>query len=296
MMNSNFFDEVHDFQRFVRQNVKLLGNYLIISEQLYMRNDETGILDMLAVDNDSKVLTIIEIKNDITTDKNVWQPIRYYDLAKRGEDDLRELLVKASSKFDYDIQEIDLTPKLLLVVPKCNSQLLRTLSYFGDIDSEVIELTRDVKKYGVEIKKESYKPRSIFHKDDLVNVQKKISQEWSFDEYLKHGINSDKVNLAKRISTQIQYLFNEKDIKFDIFFSETKITITKDKKVWLHLFIKNRILDNKLTISFKTHKDCVINKNDFIYNSSIESFTIQKSSIKLTLIEALSLNVFERYL
>lgn len=291
-----FADEVHDFQRFVRQNIRLLGEYVIISEQLYMRNNETGILDMLAVDLSSKKLVILELKNEVTTDKNIWQPIRYYDLARRGEDSFKELLKNYISKIDFPIDEIDLIPKLVLVVPKCNEQLLRTLSYFNDIESEVIELTKEITNLGTNINKKNYYPKSVFHKEDLVDVQTKISKDWDFNEYAQCGINKDKISLAKKILETIKLVFNQKGYTFDVFYSETKVTITKNGKVWSHLFIKQRPLDFKLTMSFKIQKDVVINVNDFTYNPSIESKEIRKNGVKLTIINTISSELLAKYI
>lgn len=294
-MKNVFFDEVHDFQRFVRENIKLVGNYTIISEQLYLVNNETGIIDMLAVDNTSKQLVILELKNDITTDKNVWQPLRYYDLSRRGEDSYKELLLKNNSKFKYNINEIDLNPKLLLIVPLCNEQLLRTLSYFEDIEIEVIELTRTVSTFGTEIKKKSFYPKSVFHKEDLIEIKSKDARHWSYEEYINCGFNANKINLARKISSQIKMIFDSNGYKFDIFFNDTKITITKDGKVWCHLLVKQKYLDFRLIISFKTNQEN-INKNSFMYNSSIESFTLQKNKIKLTLSDVISSSIFEEHL
>lgn len=296
MRQLSFFNEIHDFQRFVRDNIKLLGNYTIISEQLTLSNNETGILDILVVDNDAKRLAVLELKNEMTTDKNIWQPLRYYDLLKRGEDGLRELLMDASYKFNYPISQIDLNPKLVLVVPKHNEQLLRALSYFSDIDSFVIVLNRFENRGMMITNKETYYPSSVYHKNDLVEVQNKVSESWDFDKYKSFGINFEKINLAKKMTNQIKSLFESKGYKFDMFFTNTKITITKNGKVWGHLFVKSRPLDYKLTLSFKIPKDVVTNSIDFSYNTSIESFDIQKSGLKLTLNNCISTQLIEKYL
>lgn len=296
MRQFHFFDEVHDFQRFVRENIKLLGNYTIISEQLTLRNNETGILDMLVVDNSEKRLVVLELKNEITTDKNVWQPIRYYDLLTRGEDGLRELLMEVSHKLDYPISQINLNPELVLIVPQSNEQLLRTLSYFNEIDSKVIELNRYEENNMVNINKQTFYPSTVFHKEDLVEVQNKVTESWDFEKFKTYGINSEKINLAKQITQQLKGLFNEQGNQFDLFFSDTKATITRDGKVFGHLFIKNKPLDYKLTLSFKTDKNIVINSRDFSYNSSIDSFDIQKNGLKLVLNNTISKDLFKKYL
>lgn len=292
----NFFDEVHDFQRFVRENLRLLGNYSIVSEQLYMNNNETGIIDMLVLDHTNKKLVILELKNDTTTDKNIWQPIRYYDLIRRGEEDLQKLLLNICIENNYNVSNIDLTPKVILVVPECNEQLLRTLSYFNDIEIEVVEITKHIIGNREEIKKKTYYPKTIFHKEDLVNIKNKTATNWNFEKYIKHGINKDKIKLAKQITMQLKSLFTTNNQKFDMFFNETKITITKNNKVWGYLFIKQRPLDYKLTFSFKVPKEVEINKIDFMYHQSIESVIFQKSGVKLLLSNLIPVNVIEKYL
>lgn len=293
MNNTGFFDEVHDFQRFVRENIKLIGDYFIVSEQLTLSNNETGILDMLVVDNDKKRLVILELKNELTTDKNIWQPIRYFDLLTRGEDSLRDLLI--NSQYDKcSIEEIDLNPELVLVVPKYNDQLLRALSYFKDIDSKVVEINRSLINNMQSINKQTFYPKTIFHKDDVVKVHNKVSKQWSLNEYINHGISKDKVYLASSLINQLRSVFNDKGYLFDVFFTETKCTITKNNKVWGHLFMKQRPLDHKLTITLKINVD-EIKKEDFFYNSSIDSFDIQKTTLKMTLISNLNSKLLEKY-
>lgn len=291
-----FFDEIHDFQRFIRENISLLGNYTIISEQLHLSGNEQGILDMLILDNEEKRLVVLELKNETTTDKNIWQPFRYYDLLRRGEDDLKDLVKLASIRFNFNMNEINLNPKLVLVVPECNEQLLRTLSLFNDIDSKVVKINRFEQNGTVVVKKETYYPTSVFHKEDLTNVQNKIEESWDFESYKMHGINQQKINLAKSIIEQIKQVFKEKNYVFDVFYSKTKITITKDGKVWGHLFIKSKSLDYKLPLFFKVPKNVVINRNDFTYNTAIENFDIQKGGIRATMTNIMSKDLFKKYL
>lgn len=293
MNGAGFFDEVHDFQRFVRENIKLIGDYFIISEQLTLSNNETGILDMLVLDKQQKRLVILELKNELTTDKNIWQPIRYYDLLRRGEDNLKELLINSNYK-ECLIDEIDLNPELVLVVPKCNDQLLRALSYFNDIDSKVVEINRSLINNMQSINKQTFYPTTIFHKEDVVKVHNKVSKQWNLNEYLNHGISKDKVHLASTLINQLRQIFTNKGYSFDVFFAETKITITKNGKVWGHLLIKQRPLDYKLTISLKVNID-KIQKEDFYYNSSVDSFDIKKAVLRITLISNLNFNLLEKY-
>ena len=110
------------------------------------------------------------------------------------------------------------------------------------------------------MRKKDFYPTSIFYKEDLVEVQNKISTNWSFDEYLKKGINKNKLEIALKLINQIKNIFNKYNLNFDVFFTETKITVTNNGKVWCHMFIKQKPLDHKLTISFKINKEHKINK------------------------------------
>ncbi|MNM79639.1 hypothetical protein D3C81_915770 [compost metagenome] len=184
----------------------------------------------------------------------------------------------------------------MLVVPQCNEQLLRALSYFNDIDSKVIELKRHLNDGKEIVEINEHFPTSVFHKEDIVDIQNKVTKNWNFDEYKKMGINSEKIKIANTLANQMKSLFENKGYKCDIFFNQTKISILKNNKVWGHLFIKQNALNHYLTISFKISKETVINKNDFIYNDRIESYDFKDSSIKIKINESLDRTFLEKYI
>jgi hypothetical protein len=277
----SFFNEIHDFQKFIRENIEIIGNYTIVSEQLKLSNNETGIIDILAINNSNKRLTVIELKNETTTDKNIWQPLRYYDMIKRGEDSVKELLYKNKSIIKFDIEEIDMIPKILFVVPHYNEQLLRSLSYFDNVDIEVIVVERFKNGNMIETNKQVYFPSSIYHKDDLVNVKIDKKSSYSFEEYELSGINKEKINLAKKYLNKLETIFLNNGYKFDFFFMKTKITIMKNEKVWGHIFIKQQPLSDKLTLSFNCEEEKKLNKYDFLYEPYIEDVSINKKSITI---------------
>ncbi|MNC62987.1 hypothetical protein D3C75_1130730 [compost metagenome] len=79
-----------------------------------------------------------------------------------------------------------------------------------------------------------------------------------------------------------------------MFFTETKITITKNEKVWGHIFIKQKPLDYKLTFSFKIDKEINLNKNNFLYEHYIESVDIKSNSVKFLLNDSMPSNFFNK--
>jgi hypothetical protein len=137
MQRFKFNDEVHDYQRFVRENIKILGEMLLITEQLYIQNNGTCIIDILLLNIISKRLVVLELKNVLTTDKGIWQPVKYYDYLSRAEDSLKQLLIQKQKEIDFNIDEIDFNPEIIMVVPEFDKQLLRSLSYFDGIDTKI---------------------------------------------------------------------------------------------------------------------------------------------------------------
>lgn len=76
MISTQFEDEVHAYQAFVKKNFHLLGsNYQLITEQ-YVIN--SGIIDMLAYNKEKECLAIIELKNIKVDSSVVSQVLRYY--------------------------------------------------------------------------------------------------------------------------------------------------------------------------------------------------------------------------
>lgn len=187
MQKFRFNDEVHEYQRFIRENIKIFGDMLLITEQLYIQGNNTCIIDILLLNNNSKRLVVLELKNILSNDKMIWQPIRYYDYLRRTEDSLKQLLVLKKNEINFNIDEIDFNPEVILVVPEFDKQLLRSLSYINDIDLKIVKLNLLISNNKFEIVKEIYNLSGIYFKEDLVTVKEKVSKVWNFAEYLKEG-------------------------------------------------------------------------------------------------------------
>ena len=72
MQKFRFNDEVHEYQRFIRENIKIFGDMLLITEQLYIQGNNTCIIDILLLNNNSKRLVVLELKNILSNDKMIW--------------------------------------------------------------------------------------------------------------------------------------------------------------------------------------------------------------------------------
>jgi hypothetical protein len=277
MQKFRFNNEIHEYQRFVRENISVFGDMLLITEQLFLQNDELCIIDILLLNKNTKRLVVLELKNVHTTDKVIWQPIKYYDHLRRAEDSLKKLLIHKQKEINFSIDEIDFNPEIILVVPDFNQQLLRSLSYVNDVDLKVIKLNLIINENKSEVVKELYNPSSVYFKEDLVTVKEKISKVWSFAEYLKEGVDSKKIIIAKDYINFLNRLF--KDKKVDVFFYDKYMSITINGKVWGHIYIKKQLQQSYLHVNFKYKGKA--NPIDFQFTPYIVNYKILSQTIDL---------------
>jgi hypothetical protein len=280
-----FSDEVHRYQNFVKNNIKSLGNYIIITEQLCIKNIkdtkyiDKSLTDMLLLDLNSKRLVIAELKNEVARDSIVGQFIKYYDLLHRITDELKELLFKKQSEIPFDIEEINCNPKILLVVPDFREHILSSISYVKNIDIDVVKFNAIQHVNYFEIIKEVYDSQNVFMEDRQIEITNKISKAWNLDEYLNEGYESKKIELLKQF---IRYFYSLTiDKKHEVFFSEKKITFLLDKKVWGTIFLTKKIFDNYLDLSIKLPKDYPIPIIELQYSSEIYSYKLLDRTIKI---------------
>lgn len=277
MQKFRFNDEVHEYQRFVRENIDTFGDMLLITEQLFIQNEDLCIIDILLLNKTTKRLVVLELKNVHTTDKVIWQPIKYYDYLRRAEDSLKQLLIHKQKEITFSINEIDFNPEVILVVPEFNQQLLRSLSYISDVDLKVIKLNLMINENKSEVIKEIYSPSSVYFKEDLVTVKEKVSKIWSFSEYLKEGVDSRKIIIAKDYINFLNGFF--KDKKVDVFFYDKYISITINGKVWGHIYIKKQLQQSYLHVNFKYKVKA--NPIDFQFTPHIVNYKISSQTIDL---------------
>ncbi|MFW6007974.1 MAG: hypothetical protein ACOCP8_01805 [archaeon] len=247
-----FGDEIHYYQKFVCNNIKFLGNLIIISEQLIFKHtNDKIIIDILALDLTKKQLVIIELKNIKVKEPVIGQIIKYYDHIIRAEDELKDLLKLKKDKINFDINDINLNPLIMIVVPDFKKSLIRSLSYIDQkINIELIKLNaiQRIGYYEAIKEKQQVSRNQTIHKKDLVSVNKKISKQWSFEEYLKEGVDEGKVQLAKQF---IEYFNSLKLGEIQPFFHEKKITLMDGKDSIVNIFIKKNMFDDSLDVSIQ---------------------------------------------
>lgn len=282
-MYFKFDDEVHDYQNFVKRNINVLGNFILLSEQLYIKNiqnNKKSFIDMLALDLNTKRLVILELKNTTAQDGIIGQSIRYYDFISNSSDVLKELLFKKQDEINFDIDQINYNPKVLLIVPDFNEQVLRSLLYVHNIEIDVIKFNAIQKSNYFEIVKEVYEPQECYEELDY-EINGQAAKEWNYDEYLNCGHETTKILLLKHFINFIKNLCLEKNKKFNIYFYENKITIMVDKKVWGHIAMKRKLFDNSLELSINLSKGQIVDYCSLRYNGHIQKFKLLDRSLKI---------------
>jgi hypothetical protein len=267
-----FGDEIHHYQSFVRSNIRLLGNLIIVSEQLLVTNKHRNYIDILAYDVNENRLVIIELKNVIAGDAIIGQSIRYYDnIIKSNPDTLYKLL----NNVNICNINIDLKPKIILVAPDFNNQLLHSISYVKGIDISIVKFNLICNSDYYEVVKEYYKPEL-----EQVTINSKLYKEWNFEEYARININKKKLTLAKQFINYISNsLFNKS--KVDVFFYDKRIAIMVDKKIWVNIMITQQPYDDYLDVIIN-NKDNIIDISLLSYCSDIVKYKILINSIKIT--------------
>lgn len=276
-----FDDEVHSYQRFVRENIKNLGQLTIISEQLLIKDVEKGFIDVLALDMLSKRIVVLELKNSSAGDDIVGQSIKYFDFLVRAKDDLLNLLAKMKNQIDFPIEDIDLNPKIMLIVPEFSTQLLRSLSYVNGIEIEVVKFNGIQHDNHYEIIKEVYVPNQDYREDAVVEIDGELTKSWNFNEYSKLGVDKEKLNLARQFIHFADMTISEQGKKLDVFFYKDKITLMTGKKVIGNVKISRKWFDSSIDISLAINKDKPVNVPDLMYNGNIIKYDIGTRNVKI---------------
>jgi hypothetical protein len=266
-----FNDEVHAYQSFVRNNIKALGNLIIVSEQLLVKDIDKSFIDILALDISEKRLVILELKNVIAGDAIIGQAIKYFDYLIRAEEDLKLLLSKID--LDFSINEINMNPKIMLVVPDFKVQIIRSLSYVNSIDIQIVKFNSIQYDNHYEIIKEVYIPGREYNEETI--VEDNNYKIWNFEEYEKEGIDNKKIILAKKFINFIDSLYEEKS---ELFFYKDKISLMKGKRLICHIRINKKWFDNSIEISTSNKN---ITAADVMYDGNIISYSIGKRNVKI---------------
>jgi hypothetical protein len=276
MQKFKFNDEIHDYQRFVVNNIKLLGNLIVVSEQLFVKNDKNNFIDILALDLNQKQLVILELKNTLANHSIVGQAIKYYDSLIRGQDQLRNLLDLKVNQLGIDLDDINYTPKVILVIPDFDKQLLRSLKYVENIDISIIKLNAIQRNNYFEIIKENINLNAI--DNTKVTIGTKVSKNWSLGEYLKDNINSRKIELARQLMNYINYLAKDNNIEACFYFYNNKITMSFNKKIVGHILIRKNPFSEILDISISNYA----NTSTLMYSGEILKYKFLTNTVSIS--------------
>lgn len=279
-----FDDEIHAYQNFVKQNINILGNIVLISEQLYIKNiktNKTSFIDMLALDLKEKRLIILELKNTIARDGIIGQSIKYYDFILNSSDLLKELLFNQQNEINISLEEINYYPKVLLIVPDFEEQVLRSLLYIKDIDIEVIKFNAIQKDNYFEIIKEVYEPQECYDELEFKIDTNKKFQIWDINKYLLFGFDEAKIKLLKQFLNFMSNLCFFKNKKINYYFYENKITIIIDKKIWAYIIMKRQLFDNLLELNINLAENQFIDYCGLRYSGQILNYKILNKGLKI---------------
>lgn len=252
-----FNDEVHGYQSFIRNNIDKIGDLKIVTEQFKIKNN---FIDILAYDNNDDRLVIIELKNVETNHDIIGQTIRYYDLLKKST--------------AYNNLPIIKDPKILLISPDFDKQLISSISHINNIDIKILKVNLDIGIDNNTFICEEYKPNES---DNIIGTNKidiecKEKEVYTIDSY---NIEKKQLELIKDCIRIFQSMYNQ---SLSIFYSRDKINIMYKKRVVCTIKVSYDWFNNTINISVPKG---TVDEIDIRYNPNIKKFTINKKHIKL---------------
>lgn len=256
-----FSDEVHDYQKFVSNNIKYLGNFKLLDQQLMIKDQNTSFIDILVYDNVEKRLVILELKNVKAKDAIIGQIIKYYDYILRAQKEI-------ANKYSLEIEQ---DPKILLIVPDFNANITNLLNYIK-LDVQLVKLNIKINFNSHEIIKEVYNKSKVDLSITLGDSKKNI---YKIDDYLKNGINENKLNIIKDFILYMELLLPG----LKIFYYEQKIVLMLENKIITNIIINRKLFDNYLVIVLDNKN---INIQKVMYDINIMKYNTTKNKIKLT--------------
>lgn len=261
-MYFKFNNETHFYQNFIKNNLDILGDLIIIKEQLNINNK--FFIDMLVYDKINKKLIIMELKNNYTKFKVIGQVITYYDLLKKSNiENIMEEFLKINN-IDISTCDIDFNPAIYIIVPDFNNQLLQDLNYLNIDNIRIFKINAKQNKGYFEIIKEEYKPQKIKENIELKND---FNKDYNIDSYF---LSKNKKFL---IISLLNFLKSKYNCKF--FFLKNKISIFYGKRILLYILIDKKY---NLTITFNYNED--VYKN-LVYLKEVINYKLLNNKIKI---------------
>ena len=210
LTESPFASETADLEEFLKGSPELFGNAVSIVAQ-QVDTGASGILDLLAVDRESKQIIVYELKNVPADVHALLQVLRYGSWAKNNPDSLRYLLLKHG---EQDVDAFDfVTIRLALVAPEIREDALELAQYVAGFEFEFIELSRfaDGDERIVAVSRRT-PPSSAA-------ASARAQEEWGWDKYVSDlGVSQERADLGRVLLEKLEAAAHERGWNLRTFF------------------------------------------------------------------------------
>lgn len=205
-----FKDEVDDLEDFIKDNPKILGEVVILGEQVRREGTKTHIIDLLGLDKEEKRVVIIELKNRSADEGDIPQILGYSFSIKSNPDfvqsKIQEYLRKEKDS-ELTIDSIDMDPKVVLIAPSFNVELIRQCSLIN-LDIDFVEISR-------------YRGQdNIFVTIDYKEIEEisrgptKEREIWGWEEYQsKLNYPEKKIKIGQSLVERIDVVVSEENLE-----------------------------------------------------------------------------------
>jgi hypothetical protein len=183
-----FESEVADMQEFVFRNPRLLGDGMEIVER-EVNTGPAGRIDLLGIERvpGSGQVVVVELKNVPAGVQVLLQALRYAMWALGNPDSIRLLLERHGIKGD----DIDLKPKIMIVAPTVQDDLVELSQFVSSFDFEFMEVRRFARDGEFFVVRTRKAPVGV------PTVQVSAQEEWGWEKYAsEHKWRSEKSSSA----------------------------------------------------------------------------------------------------
>jgi len=213
LKNYPFQDEVRDMQEFFKENIHVLGKgFEFIADKV---NITVGggyrEIDILALDSESKVPVVIELKKREADESVLLQVLRYANWVANNPDSVKYLLTK--TKLDHSIvDDVSFNNVRIIIVAERFKDILLSLSqYISGFQIDFVKYGRYVRPEKKEeiIVIEYIEPPREFSKP--VKAPTRTDFETYIETYRKEGVKDEYIEIVKGSYENLMKIISEKD-------------------------------------------------------------------------------------
>ncbi|MEM0313602.1 MAG: hypothetical protein QXQ41_03535 [Candidatus Bathyarchaeia archaeon] len=220
-----FSDETKELESFIMKNERILGNVVLLNRQVILPDGKR--IDIWGLDTLDLCPVIVELKNVSVGIEVIPQILPYYSFVKSNPDSLKfraiseEKFMSKLASFEIDREKLDRfleeDPKVILVAPKFNKDLLDVVDYFK-IKIELVEIYR--------YKTDAGETLVMVNKPQLTEPVKatvRVMEDWNWEKYQKVGISEKKIEVAKGLKEKIDNIIKNEKIPVEPIFRKLYI-------------------------------------------------------------------------